>query len=461
MALSHVVVGEKITANLFNDVIDSINSNSGNTPITVVTPTIRQTNDSFVTLPDTPDWVNNYTEDEIHSWRPKNIWVKQGPLEILEPYVNVYNSIKVCELDPACNESEHDITGQWYCGVRKDELGEHLNDKIIAAYPKRFIYTNNTESYSGEIRISQAYSFQAVFSIFQNDTKTDPSIYTYQNLIPVFNDSTPGGSGGYGYGYKSLFDYVESGESETYLDESGSEHERFVKSHYVVRNIFYYNDQEESLPDYKVLDKDSTVYLHVQYPLDQATQSKPDKSHKPTFVINENGATTGDYAYRLWELDNWDVKCDCRTSLVPLYNPWDESESEPGGGGGGVVQYIARGPFEPVYSGSVGTSITGLRNCIFQWERRFLDMGQQTLSLPSSTCWILLEITHPTAPNPGADVWPVNYRIRIETGDPFGNQNGLLLNTNDTITLIPLYKVTSSGIIEEDYRATPLTPVYR
>ena len=454
MALSKVVPGQKITASLFNEVIDGVNG-SGNSAGNGNT-SIQQNSTSFIQYP--PDWVNNYNDDEIHSWRPKNVWVKKGPLEILDPYVNVYNSIKVCELDPACNNPNHDIRGQWYCGVRKDELGEHLSDNIIAAYPKRYIYTNNTESYSGQVRISQAYSFQEVFSIFQNDTKTDPSIYTYQNIIPVFNDNTPGGSGG-GYGYKSLFDYVESGESESY-DDNGVIKERFVKNHYVVRNIFYYNDQEESLPDYKVLDKDSTVYLHVQYPLDQATQSKPDKSHKPTFLINENGATTGDYAYRLWELDNWDVKCDCRTSLVPLYNPWDESESE-SGGGGEVIQYIARGPFEPIYSGDPGTSITGLRNCIFQWERRFIDMGQQTLSLPSSTCWLILEITHPSGPQALADVWPTNYRIRIETADPFGNQNGLLLNTNDTITLIPLYKVSSNGIIEEDYRAMPLAPVYR
>ena len=243
--------------------------------------------------------------------------------------------------------------------------------------------------------------------------------------IVTFNDS--GGIPQPSTSYNSLFDYI---------NDAG------IRK--IVRNDFWYNNEMQHLNDYTIPNSTGIVWLYMIDPVSPSTT--------PTFEISMTTPTTGDKAIKLWELNNWDVVCDCRNSIITFND---------GNGTGGVIQYIARGPFEPVYSGDPGTSITGLRNCIFQWERRFIDMGQQTLSLPSSTCWLVLEITHPSGPQALADVWPTNYRIRMETADPFGNQNGLLLNTNDTITLIPLYKVDANGIILDDYRATPLAPVYR
>ena len=739
MALSKVVPGQKITAVLFNEVIDGING--GNNSAGNGNTSIQKNITSIIQYP--PDWVNNYNDDLLHSWTPENEWFKLGPLVMKEPIAIVNNVIQICELDTDCNNSAHDVRGQWYAGVRKDKLGVVLKKDVIQNYSQLYIYTNQLTSAK-----EQAYAFEKIFNIFINNTPTDPCLYTFQNIPPTFSNMDPK--------YKSYFDleYKDVAESE-----SESETERLC----VVRNHPYYNDVEQTIADYVVPEKDCTIWLNLEYKRDPITneldksepptftltttapvtpylgyklwdiedwtpvtdyrtslvplystpkipkvydsyfqysvevnnnnivrimrnntfwynnsiQTLPDYTPpsgtgtiwlhmkkygdpvtttfsidmvpppqnsttdygislwvlnnweveldgrtsivtfndsggtpqpsttynslfdyvndagirkivrndfwynnemqhlndytipsgtgtiyihiidpvtlgaSPTFEINMTAPTTGDKAIKLWELNNWDVVCDCRTSIVVFDNLeeadaslfdyvidnnthqvvrndfWYNNEMQhlndyvvpngtgtiwlymidpvspsttptfeismttpttgqhaiklweinnwnvvcdcrnsiitfnDGNGTGGVIQYIARGPFEPVYSGDPGTSITGLRNCVFQWERRFLDMGQQTLTLPSSDCWILLEITHPTAPNPGADVWPTNYRIRIETADPFGNQNGLLLNTNDTITLIPLYKVTSSGLIEEDYRATPLAPVYR
>lgn len=666
MALSKVVPGQKITASLFNEVIDGINdggnsAGNGNT-------SILKNSTSFIQYP--PDWVNNYGEDLLHSWTPENEWFKLGPLVMKEPIAIVNNIIQTCELDSDCNNSSHDVSGQWYAGVRKDKLGIVLKQDIISANPQLYIYTNQLTTDK-----EKAYVVQKIFNIFINDTPTDPCLYTFQNIPPTFynidskyksyfdleykdvseSDSTveklyvvrnhpyyddveqtlsdfmvpekdctvwlnlsykrdpitndidkseapefflstaapitpylgyklwdiedwapvtdyrtslvplystpkvpkvydsyfqysvevddnnvitrkmknntfwynnvlqhlpdytpPSGTGtiwlhmkksgnpvtttfsidmvapppnsktDYGISlwvlnnweveldgrtsivtfndsfgsesgrqsaYPALFDYEEATESETYLDESGNEQERISTGHYVVRNVFYYNDQEETLPDYKVLNKDSTVYLHVQYPLD--AESKPDKSHKPTFFISENGATTGDYAYRLWELDNWDVKCDCRTALVPLYNQWDESESESGGGGSDIYNELQHGPFRPVLDNQ--KRLTGLIDCWYQWERHFIPMGIQAFSNNWSYAqnYIILELTHPTG-NTVVAPTPSSERVIIE-----GNTDKFLHNTDMTKTYIPLFMVNNSGIIQIDFRAIPTAPVYR
>ena len=130
MALSKVVPGQKITAALFNEVIDGINggNNSGGNGNT----SIQQNSTSFIQYP--PDWVNNYGEDLLHSWTPDNEWFKLGPLVMKDPIVFVNNVIQTCELDTACNNSSHDVSGQWYAGVRKDKLGVVLKKAVIQNY---------------------------------------------------------------------------------------------------------------------------------------------------------------------------------------------------------------------------------------------------------------------------------------------------------------------------------------
>ena len=352
------------------------------------------------------------------------------------------------------------------------------------------VHKGLTETLNWVVRFCNNLTGDGQFIEVQNPLGDHPMI-TFGYKIP--------GYGGLGGGLPPKpFDYI-------YNDvESGD------GGYKIVRNRFYYNGVYHEIDDYDVTYAGGTIYLKCDFSTTDpefsivTSNESSEKVYCYKLYDLDNGQVTCDYRDTFltiggkggndvevddisidWlepesdsddpaKLEIWHFN-EPQTADKDVYEIPDSAESEPeeehkyrflaryenngsyglkyvdifkkdeSGGGS-----IGKGVNEPVFDSN--GNITGIKNVMIQWERRFLTHPDFSVSISSG--YIYLKVQHPAANAP--ITYPQDNDIELD----LTQSSEFNLNNTDTQTLIPLFKVEDSKITV-DYRNIPCIPVYR
>lgn len=162
--ISQVQVGQKLTANKMNQLVDAANASFSKFAKgdTVPGASIDDLDNAFY-----HDW-------QVNEYQSK---LKDGKLDVKSPYVWTGEAEVLAEQ----YDNVTQIAGDWYAGVKKDS----------AAEGPTAIFTNNISS------LEESYSFQRVFTIYQHPQSDGQNVnptnsIVYYNIHPSFGGEAKG-----------------------------------------------------------------------------------------------------------------------------------------------------------------------------------------------------------------------------------------------------------------------------